>query len=287
MGDPNDILLGDGVIAIDGTDVALVRGDSSWKVERDYRQITANGDRGPVKGRIRKIKSVASLKLGLLEIIPTDMSKYYPAMTVTSVAASDTITGAADIADTDYHTVTFTGETKDGRSVVITLENAINLENLDWGLVDTEEVVPELTYTATYLPAARTTEPWNVVFATATADDAVAPILVPSAIPAGTSLYLTVSFNEKLHADTYAISDITNLFASIKNDGVDIDCSTVANSVEWFDTLTQHPRAVIKIPSTVFVATKTVRFNAKAAAIKDVSSNAISAATNFDTVVTA
>jgi hypothetical protein len=97
---------------------------------------------------------------------------------------------------------------------------------------------------------------------------------------------LTVSFNEKLHADTYAITDVTNLFSYIKNNGSDIDISTVANSIEWFDTLTQNPRCVIKIPSTTFTAGQTVRFNAKASAIKDTSGNLILAATNFDTVVT-
>lgn len=281
------ILLGDGVFSIAGVDVALTKGGGKWSVEREYKPIEADGDMGPVKGRIRKLKSVAKLVMNALEIIPTDMSKYYPAMTVTSVAASDTITGAEDIEDTDYNTVTWTGVTIDGIEVVITLENAINLENIEWELVDKEEVIPELTYTAAYLSTARKTEPWNVVFPTSADDDAVAPILIPAAIPAGTSLYLIVSFNEKLHADTYAISDITNLFASIKNDGVDIDCSTVANSVEWFDTLTQNPCAVVKIPSTTFVEGDTVRFNAKASAIKDVQENEISAATNFDIVVTA
>jgi hypothetical protein len=207
-------------------------------------------------------------------------------MTVTTIAASDTITGNLAVADTDYSTITWTGLTKDDRGVVITLSNAINLENLEWEMVDKEEVVPELNYTAAYTEAARTTEPWNVVFATASSDDAVAPVMVPEDIPAGTWTMVLLSFSEKLHADTYAITDITNLLSAIANDGVSVACTTVANSVVWFDTTTQNPKCAVKIPSTTFVAGKTVRFNAKAAAIKDTSSNAISAATNFDTVVT-
>jgi hypothetical protein len=287
MAAPNNILLGDGVFAINGTDVALTRGGGSFTVEREYKIIEADGDYGPVKGRIRKIKSIAKLKMNLLEIVPTDLDDFYASISVSSAAALDTITGASDVTDNDYSTVTWTGTTKDGRAVVISLSNAINLENLEWELVDKEEVVPELTYTAAYLESARTTEPWSVTFATATGDDATAPVMTPAAIPAGTWLYLTVGFNEKLHADTYAISDITNLLSSLTNDGVSVEVTTVANSVVWFDTLTQNPKCVIKIPSTTFVSGKTVRFNAKAAAIKDVSSNAISAATNFDTVVTA
>lgn len=287
MSAPNNILLGDGVFSLNGVDIALTRGGGSFTIEREYRQIEADGDFGPVKGRIRKVKSTAKLKLNLLEIIPVDMVDYYPSMAVTSISASDTITGSSDITDTDYNTVAWTGETKDGRAVVITVSNAINLENLEWELVDKEEAVPELTYTATYLESARTTEPWNIVFATASADDATAPVMQPSAVPAGTWLYLTVGFNEKLHADTYAISDITNLLSALTNGAVPIAVTTVANSVVWFDTLTQNPKCVIKIPSTVFVEGVTLRFNAKTGAIKDTSSNVILAATNFDTVITA
>jgi hypothetical protein len=284
---PNNILLGDGVFALNGSDIALTRGGGQLTIKRDLRQIEADGDFGPVKGRIRKVKSVCTLKLNLLEIIPTDMDDYYPGLTVTSIAASDTISAASDVADTDYSTVTWTGETKDGRAVVITLSNAINLEDIDWEMKDKDEVVPEITYTATYTEAARTTEPWSIVFATAAGDDATAPIMIPAAVPAGTWLYLTVGFNEKLHADTYAISDITNLLSALTNGAVPIAVTTVANSVVWFDTLTQNPKCVIKIPSTVFVAGVTLRFNAKASAIKDVSGNLILAATNFDTVITA
>lgn len=284
---PNDILLGSGVFALNGTDIALTRGGGKFAVEREYRQIEADGDFGPIKGRIVCTKSVAKLTLNLLELIPTDMDDYYPAMDVSSVSASDTITGTLDVIANDYSTVTWTGLTKDGREVVITLNNAINLENLEWEMVDKEEVVPALTYTAAYTEAARTTEPWSVVFATASSDDAVAPVMIPEDIPAGTWTMVLLSFNEKLHANTYAITDITNLLASITNDGVSVACTTVANSVVWFDTTTQNPKCAVKIPSTTFVEGKTVRFNAKASAIKDTSSNTISAATNFDTVVTA
>ena len=55
----NDIILGDGVFAIGATDVGLTRGGGTLTIEREYRTIEADGDYGPVKGRIRKIKSVA------------------------------------------------------------------------------------------------------------------------------------------------------------------------------------------------------------------------------------
>lgn len=161
----SDIILGDGVFTIGGTAVGLTRGGGKFVVEREYRTIEADGDYGPVKERIRKIKSVAKLTLNALEIIDDAISKRFPAMTYTNATPNDSFTGAGDVVATDYNTVTWTGKTKGGKAVIITIENAINLENLDWALVDKEEVVHALTYTATYLETARTTEPWKVEFA--------------------------------------------------------------------------------------------------------------------------
>jgi len=134
-------------------------------IEREYRTIGADGDYGPVKGRIRKIKSVAKLLMNALEILTTNIPKMYPATKVTTELGTDTITGKSDIEDADYNdTITWTGKTTEGRGVVITLKNAINLENIDWDIVDKEEIVAALTYTAAYDPAERTIEPWDIEF---------------------------------------------------------------------------------------------------------------------------
>ena len=137
-------------------------------IEREYRTIGADGDYGPVKGRLRKIKSVAKLSMNALEILTTNIPKMYPATQITTVIGTDTITGKADIEDADYNeTITWTGKTTGGRSVVITLKNAINLENIEWNIVDKEEIIAALTYTATYDPATRTIEPWDIEFTNA------------------------------------------------------------------------------------------------------------------------
>lgn len=291
MSAPDDIILGDGVFSLNGSDIALTRGGGSFVIEREYRQIEADGDYGPVKGRIRKVKSIAKLKLNALEILPANMVDFYPSMAITSVAAKDTIQASTDVADTDYSTIAWTGYTKAGKQVYIELTNAINLENLDWALVDKDEIVPELTYTAAYLESARTTEPWKIEFATSAPGDTVAPSMILAAPAAGTHVQIAIEFNEKLHADTYAITDITNLLSALTNDALgtpaSIAVTTVANSVVWVNTTSDSPIAIVKIPSTTFVAGQTLRANAKTSAIKDVAGNLILAAANFDVVVTA
>lgn len=79
-----------------------------------------------------------------------------------------TITGnGGNIAETDFHVLTWTGKTKGGAACKITLENAINKGNIDWALAEKNEVVPSLEFEACYDNAdaqasETTTCPWKI-----------------------------------------------------------------------------------------------------------------------------
>lgn len=154
------ILMGAGVFSVGGSPVGLTRGGGKFVVEREFKQIEADGDMGPVKGRERLIKEVAKLSMNGLELFTAaSLLKYFPALSNTI----GTVTSTLKIADTDYNDITWVGKTMDGKACTITIQNAINLSNIDFGLVDKEEVLPLLEYTAHYLEDARTTAPWNIV----------------------------------------------------------------------------------------------------------------------------
>lgn len=161
-------VLGYGIFAVAGVDIGLTRGGGTFSVEREYKIVEADGDYGPVKGRVRIDKSVAKLSFNTLEILSSNLPKFYPGtdLDTTTVPGTATLTGKA-IEDADYNaTVTFTGTTADGDAVIIELENAINLENIDWSLVDKDELVTNIVYTGTYLNTARSTEPWSIDYVT-------------------------------------------------------------------------------------------------------------------------
>ena len=160
------ILLGMGVVSIASTPIGLTRGGSKFATERTIREIEADGDRGPVKGRIVIDKEVAKLTVNALELFnSTDMKKYYPGLSViTTDPAEDVMTGNLAIIAGDYNDVTWTGFTKDGKAVTIKVTNALNMSNIEWNLEDKSEVVPSLEFTATYDEATRNTPPWNVKF---------------------------------------------------------------------------------------------------------------------------
>lgn len=156
------ILLGYGVVSVGATPIGLTRGGSSFTVEREYREIEADGDLGPVMGRIAIDREVAKLTVNALELFDsTKMLKYFPGMAVTAGKLTSTLKIIAG----DHSDVTWSGKTIDGKTVVITIEDAINMGNLEWTLEDKNEVVPSLEFTATYTEATRdSVSPWNVQF---------------------------------------------------------------------------------------------------------------------------
>ena len=170
MATADKILLGYGVVSVNGTPIGLTRGGSVFTVEREYRSIEADGDKGFVKGRIVIDSENAKLTVNALELFTAaDMTKYYPAMTVTPTPAqtptTDVMKSTLVIASGNHNDVVWVGKTKDGKAVTITVEDAINMGNLEWTLEDKNEVVPSLEFTATYDEATRDTAPWSVVFA--------------------------------------------------------------------------------------------------------------------------
>lgn len=161
MAAADKILLGYGTVTVGLTPIGLTRGGSSFVVEREYREIEADGDKGPVQGRIVIDREVAKLTVNALELFTAlNMGKYYPAMTATSTG----LTSSLSIIAGDFNDVTFTGKTKDGKACTITVSDAINMGNLEWTFEDKNEVVPSLEFTGTYTEGL-STPPWSVTFA--------------------------------------------------------------------------------------------------------------------------
>lgn len=71
-----EIMLGAGLFYIGETAVALTRGGGQFVVDREFREINADGDRGPVEGRIEMESSRATLTMNTLQIL-TRMDDLY------------------------------------------------------------------------------------------------------------------------------------------------------------------------------------------------------------------
>lgn len=165
-----NIVLGRGVFKIDGQLMGLTRDGGTFAVEYTHNVIAADGDRGKVKGRIVRDEAIPKLTINHLELL-TEIEKLHPALKVDTETSSGytVISGTGKIQDADYHTVTFEGETKDGREVIIEVKNAINLENINWELKDKDQIVDTVTFEGTYDPEAADEfdENWTVKYKTA------------------------------------------------------------------------------------------------------------------------
>lgn len=65
----SEIVLGAGVFYIGSTAVALTRGGGQFTVEREFREINADGDRGAVKDRVVMESSRAKLTMNILTML--------------------------------------------------------------------------------------------------------------------------------------------------------------------------------------------------------------------------
>lgn len=163
---PNEILLGPGVFYINEVPIGLTRGGGQFVLEREYRPIAADGDRGKVKGRIKKDTSIPKLTINAMQIINENLPKMYPAIKSSDGDGHTKITGKEDIEDSDYiDCVKWIGVTKGGKGVRIKIFNAINLENLDWSFVEKDETIATLTYEGCYEEnSEKDYEPWDMEF---------------------------------------------------------------------------------------------------------------------------
>ena len=111
-----------------------------------------------------------------------------------------TIKGSGIVSTADYHTLVWTGKTKSGKAVTITLAHAINTDNIDWSMVEKDDTVPQLTFEAAYAntnamvsTAGDYEEPCTITYAGALADNAADTILLGAGVISidGTDVALT------------------------------------------------------------------------------------------------
>ena len=79
----SEIILGAGKFYIGNELVALTRGGGQFTVEREYREINADGDRGAVKGRVVMESSRPKLTMNVLTFL-TSVTDIYSSINVSA-----------------------------------------------------------------------------------------------------------------------------------------------------------------------------------------------------------
>lgn len=100
-----------------------------------------------------------------------------------------TIKGTGIVTTADFNDVVWTGKTKNGKAVTITLKNAVNKGNIDLSFVEKDDTVAQLVFTAAYnntdymvSTAGDYEEPWTITYAGGTSDTAAGTILLGAGV---------------------------------------------------------------------------------------------------------
>lgn len=100
-----------------------------------------------------------------------------------------TIKGTGIVTSANFADVVWTGKTHGGKAVTITLKNAINKGNIDLSMVEKDDTVAQLVFTAAYSntdamvsTAGDYEEPWQITYAGAAADNASGTILLGAGV---------------------------------------------------------------------------------------------------------
>ena len=149
-----EIVLGLGAFYIyDGEEavkIAYTRGGGKFAVERTYRPISFDGLKAYASQDMIVIdEENVSLEINMLSIFKdSDLTFLYPAMKATTGADGTTITSNDDLAikTDDYRKVAWKGITNTGAPIEITIENAVNVSNIDWSMQDRDEVLQTISY---------------------------------------------------------------------------------------------------------------------------------------------
>jgi hypothetical protein len=150
-----------------GTRLGATRGGSTFTIEQDVKDMAVDGAKGPVKGGRRIIKSNAKLECSFIEISQDLISLALPGSTTEefgSPATHESIKRALQIAATDYSSnIALIGEVSgSGVPVVVIINNALADGNFELGLVDNDESVLKVQFTAHFDPSDLETEPWEI-----------------------------------------------------------------------------------------------------------------------------
>lgn len=139
--------------------LAPCRGDNTFDVEAEIREIEANGLKGKTKGMRRKITENALLTVNLMDLSLENLKLALPG----SQLAENKLTNGWNITNDDYiENVTLIGEDMGGNYKKITVYNALMDEALSITLAEDDESVMELTMSAHYDPADNEDNLWSI-----------------------------------------------------------------------------------------------------------------------------
>ena len=156
---------------IEGSERLLgaTKGGNNFTIETEYREMEADGARGPMKGGRRIIRTVARCVANLVEITADNIVVMLPGATKAAYPAEgakthDSITRIRDIQDEDYiANVALVGKISGAdENFIGILENVLADGNISANAVDKDEAAVAVQFTAHFDLKTMDKEPWEI-----------------------------------------------------------------------------------------------------------------------------
>jgi hypothetical protein len=159
---------------VDGTDtgelIGATRGGSTFTIEREIRNMGADGIPGPIKGADRVIKVNAKLVMNFIEFTSDILMMAIPGSSKTDSPSStpthDEITAALEIEIGEYLTnvVILANVNGSEQPIICGIKNALANGALEIGFSDGDESGLKVEMIAHFDPATLASEPWFIMF---------------------------------------------------------------------------------------------------------------------------
>lgn len=139
--------------------LAPCRGDNTFSVEAEIREVEVNGVKGKTKGLRRKIAENATLETNLAELTLENLKIALPG----SHLVENKLTNGWTIKSTDYiDNVTLIGKDMGDNYKKVTIYNALMDEALSFAMNEDDESVVTLVLSAHYDPADEDDNLWSI-----------------------------------------------------------------------------------------------------------------------------
>lgn len=155
-----------GTITVGGVDVGATMEGNVFRLEKEISEPHFHGVRGPLAGGMFMSSLVPYLETTLAEITGVHIGWAIPGVTVLSNASSETISGFVPgcIATTAFKNIILTVTKCDGKTVVLTVKNAIMVDAPELSFNDEgDPVTMKMVWKGCYAAANPTVAPFTIV----------------------------------------------------------------------------------------------------------------------------
>lgn len=161
------LVLGPGNLTFGGTDLGATEGNATLKFARKSYAPRFTGSGGPLKGGRRQFEFIPMLTVTLGEFSLATLQASMPGSTVTgdgSATPEEMTTTIGRIADAEYQDAVLTVDPGDGRTITVTIENALADidEDVEAEFGDEAHGSHEVTFIGHYDPATPTVAPYKI-----------------------------------------------------------------------------------------------------------------------------